>query len=342
MLSEGDLKLLDALQTDPRASWAAVGTALGIGAVTAARRWESLAARGQAWLTAYPGGELLAKMALAFVEVDCAPGEALRLARELARDPHVPTVDYLAGHCDLHLHVIAPTLRELSDYVQQRLSPRPGVVRIRTSLSPRMFTEGSRWRIRAISPVEREALAGRPARSAAPVRFSDLDRALIVALGEDVRASAASLALRLGAGATTVRRRMEILLAHGAIRLRCEIARPLSPAPVTAMLWLRVPPDKLETTARSISMLPEIRMCAALTSKANLLAVAWLGSHHDADALEARLAAKLPWLEIANRAVSLRTVKLMGHLVEGDGRSVGVVPMNFWSPVRPLDGISPA
>ncbi|WP_033296049.1 Lrp/AsnC family transcriptional regulator [Amycolatopsis jejuensis] len=336
MLTESDLKLLDALQTDPRASWSVVGRALGIGAVTAARRWDQLSARGQAWLTAYPGGDLLATMALAFVELDCAPGESLRVAHELARDAHVPTVEYLAGPCDLHLHLMAPTLRDLSDYVQHRLSRRPGVARIRTVVSPRLFTEGSRWRVRAISPGEREVLVGRPGRSTAPLRFTDLDRSLALALGEDVRASAASLASRLEVSATTVRRRLDILLAHGAIRLRCEIARPLSPAPVTAMLWLRVPPDTLETTARSLATLPEVRMCAATSSDANLMVVVWLGSHHEATALEAGLSEKLPWLQVVNRATTLRTIKLMGHLIDEAGHTEGLVPLDFWAPVKPL------
>ncbi|MBB4684850.1 Lrp/AsnC family transcriptional regulator [Amycolatopsis jiangsuensis] len=335
MLSEPDLKLVDALQTDPRAPWSVLGDALGIGAVTAARRWEALVSRGYAWLTAYPGGELVAKMVLAFAELDCEPGETVRIAHELAADPQVATVEHLAGHCDLRLHLLVPTLRDLSDYVLHRLTSLPGVRTARTVLAPRMFAEGSRWRVRAISPVEREALTGRASRPTAPLRFSELDRALILALGEDVRASAASLALRLGVGATTVRRRLETLLSHGAVRLRCEIARPLSPAPVTAMLWLRVPPDKLETTARSLATLPEVRLCAALTGTANLLVVVWLSTHQDAVALEGSLATKLPWMEVVDRAVTLRSIKLMGHLLDESGLAAGRVPLDFWSVPKP-------
>ncbi|MFE3177534.1 hypothetical protein ACFXPA_23985 [Amycolatopsis sp. NPDC059090] len=55
----------------------------------------------------------------------------------------------------------------------------------------------------------------------------------------------------------------------------------------------------------------------------------------------AGLAAKLPWLEMVNRAVLLRTLKPMGHVLDGTGRSEGVVPMNFWAPVRPLNGVFP-
>ncbi|MFD9887754.1 Lrp/AsnC family transcriptional regulator, partial [Amycolatopsis sp. NPDC059027] len=331
MLSESDLKLVDALQASPRVPWSALGRTLGIGAATAARHWDGLVERGEAWLTAYPGGELRARLTLALVEIDCGPGEPLRVARELAADPHVPTVEYVAGHCDLLAHVVAPTLREVSDYVIHRLSRLTGVVATRTVVSPRLFAEGSRWRVRAISPDQRRALAPAAATANGALRFTDLDRALLLALGEDARASAAALAQALGVGASTVRRRLDALLGRGAIHLRCEIARPLSPAPVTATLWLRVPPDKLEATARTLGRLPEIRMCAAISGAANLCAVVWLRSQHDTVELESGLAAKLPWLEIVDRAVTLRCVKLMGRLMDDTGRSAGRVPLDFWA-----------
>lgn len=333
MLDEQDLKLVDALQAAPRASWSTLGKALGLGAVTAARRWDALVERGDAWLTAYAGGELSAQLALAFVEIDCEPGAALDVAAVLAADVHVVTVEYVAGSFDLLAHVVAPNLRALGAHVLGHVATVPGVARLRTTLSPRMFTEGSRWRVRAISPGQREALATRPVRNRAALRFDEADRALILALGADARASAAALAIELGVGATTVRRRLDALLGRGAIRVRCEIARSLSTAPVTVTLWLRVPPDKLETTARSLAMLPEVRMCAALSGAANLMLVVWLPAQHDTVALEAVLAAKLPWLEITGRAVTLRSVKLMGRVLDAAGRGVGRVPLDFWAAV---------
>jgi hypothetical protein len=103
------------------------------------------------------------------------------------------------------------------------------------------------------------------------------------------------------------------------------------------MLWLRVPPDKLETTARSLAVLPEVRMCAAISGAANLMLVVWLNSQHDTVPLESALAAKLPWLEIVDRAVTLRGIKLMGHLLDDTGLAAGRVPLDFWAPVRPQD-----
>ncbi|WP_254897241.1 Lrp/AsnC family transcriptional regulator [Amycolatopsis sp. Hca4] len=333
MLAEQDLKLADALQAAPRASWSTLGDALGLSAVTVARRWDALVERGDAWLTAYAGGEVVSRLVLAFVAVDCEPGAVLSVADALASDVHVATVEQVAGPCDLLAHVVAPSLRELGAHVAGRVAAVPGVTRVRTTVSPRMFTEGSRWRVRAISPGQREALSAKPARRRAPLRFDAADRALILALGADARASAAALAESLGLGATTVRRRLEGLLGRGAIRVRCEIARSASPAPVTVTLWLRVPPDKLETTARSLAVVPEVRMCAALTGAENLMLVLWLPSPHDVLAVEARLAAKLPWLEITGRAVTLRTVKLMGRLLDSAGRGAGRVPLDFWATV---------
>ncbi len=46
MLDELDLALVDALQVNPRASWAALGDVLELAPVTLARRWQRLAESG--------------------------------------------------------------------------------------------------------------------------------------------------------------------------------------------------------------------------------------------------------------------------------------------------------
>ncbi|MEV5848687.1 hypothetical protein AB0M32_42650 [Streptomyces sp. NPDC051985] len=44
------------------------------------------------------------------------------------------------------------------------------------------------------------------------------------------------------------------------------------------------------------------------------------------------MAALVPSARVLNRAVTLRWVKRMGHLLAPDGRSVGCVPMDLWRP----------
>jgi hypothetical protein len=82
-------------------------------------------------------------------------------------------------------------------------------------------------------------------------------------------------------------------------------------------------------------MLPEIRMFAAISGSANLMLVVWLNSQNDTVQLESSLVSKLPWLEIVDRAVTLRAIKLMGRLLDYSGRSDGRVPLDFWAEVRP-------
>ena len=333
MLSEADLALVNALQVQPRASWSLIGKALGVGPVTVARHWERLVERREAWLTAYPGSAVGERLAFAFVQVDCAPGEAMRVARTVAADPYPTAVDYVAGPCDLVLHLVASSLETVSRYVVDRLAGLPGVVATRTLVAPRMYAEGSRWQVRAISRDQHGTLtAAGPSPGMSP-RFGDLDHALLLALGKNARATHTELAERLGVGASTVRRHLTAALAGGVIRLRCEIARSLSPAPVTMLLWLRVPPDQLERSARTLGRFPEVRMCAAVSGAANLLVGVWLRSAADAVGLESEMVAKLSRLEIVDRAVTLRPVKLGGCLLDERGRIEGRVPMDFWADV---------
>ncbi|GLY70653.1 Lrp/AsnC family transcriptional regulator [Amycolatopsis taiwanensis] len=334
-LNETDLALVNALQINPRAPWSLVGRTLGIGATTAVRRWQRLVDAGSAWMSAYPGGDLARRLGLAFAQIVCAPGKQLEVAQAIAADAHVPTVDYVAGNYDLLAHVVTPGLTEVSDYVVHRLSRVPGVVHARTLVSPKVFSEGSRWQVRAISPEQRKTLRARASRPTPGTAFTELDRALLLALGENGRAACSELATRLGVSASTVRRHVDALLAAGSVRLRCEIARGQSPAQVTALLSLRVPPDQLETTARWFGLLPEVRMCAAVSGSANLFVTAWLPSASDVVSLESGLVTKLPRLEIIDRALVLRPVKLMGHLLDAAGRSTGRVPLDFWSPILP-------
>lgn len=218
MLSELDLALVNALQVSPRAPWALIGETLGIGAITAARRWSRLVADGDAWLTAYPAGDLQARMTLAFVRIDCLPGRAGEVAAAIATDEHVPTVDTVTGPSDLLIHLVAPSLREVAAYVTRRLAVLSGVTGTRTLVAPRLFAEGSRWQVRAISAEQRDTLAAYPPRPG-PIRtFTALDRDLLLALGEDGRASHAELAGRLAVSASTVRRHLDGLLASGWVR----------------------------------------------------------------------------------------------------------------------------
>ena len=92
----------------------------------------------------------------------------------------------------------------------------------------------------------------------------------------------------------------------------------------------RVPPEELERTARSLITLSEIRVCTAVTGADNLMMSVWLRSLGDTQRLEQRLARHLPALELTDRAITLRTEKRIGTLLDEAGRRTGAVPIDPW------------
>ncbi|MEU6017993.1 Lrp/AsnC family transcriptional regulator [Streptomyces sp. NPDC047515] len=327
-LSELDLALVNALQISPRAPWSELAKALDVDAATVARRWERLRAAGHAWVTAYPyrdaGGGAL-------IEIDCAPGQAGAVADTLSTDPHAVTVEHAAGGRDLLITAMATTFGALSRYIVDRLGSISGITATRAHLITRSYTEGSVWRLTSLSRSQQEALAvSRRAAAGGPQQLPAYAQ-LVTAIGENGRMSLSELAELLDISVNTASRRLNRLLESGRLVLRCDLARSLSGSPVAVTFFGTVAAEHLDSTARELARLPEIRQCLALAGPRNLIATVWVSSLVDAQDLEVRLAATLPHLRIADRVVALRAVKLMGRLLDPDGRAVGFVPINLWA-----------
>ncbi len=328
-----DAQLVHALQIAPRASWQTVAPVLGIDPVTAARRWNRLESSGLAWVTGYPGRRLIERICTAFVEIDCRAGSVEDVAETLVGLPQVATVEHMAGGRDLLITVFVPGLGALSDLLLRRIAALPGVTATRASIGTRLYGEGSRWRLRALSTVQSERLrlsSPPPPRSGA-TGLDGPDRALLPELSRDGRGSAVELGRAVGLSAPTVRRRVGRLIADHDLALRCEVARELTEWPVSATLWAVVPADRLAEAVRVLLTLPEVRLCASVTGPHNLLFTVWLHTIQDVQRLETRLGERLPHLQLRDRAIVLRQTKLMGRLLDARGRAAGVVPVDPWA-----------
>ncbi|MFD4022312.1 Lrp/AsnC family transcriptional regulator [Streptomyces sp. NPDC058576] len=332
-----DASLVHALQISPRASWAQLAKVLNMDAVTLARRWKRLTDDGAAWTSCYPGPAMAeaGQGCLAFVEIDCAGGRLTEAAEHLARLPMVTTVEHVTGDRDLLLTVMAPDLGTLSHWITHTLASIPAVTASRTQVVGSIYTEGSRWRLRSLTAAQAAQLAqDRPVgETTGALEVSELDRRIMVALSADGRATYAALAEQCGASPDTVRRRVTGLLAAKAVHLRCEIARPLSERPVAAILWAQVPSDAVETTARRIAGMQDVRLCAGITGRHNLLVIAWVRSVNDVQKLETRVSEQAPGIVIADRAIALWTAKLSGHLLNEHGYRRKTIPIDAWGPL---------
>lgn len=328
-MDELDRAIVHALQIRPRASWTLLGDVLGVNPVTAARRWRRLEETGLAWVTAYPRLSDSRIVVSGVVEVDTEPGAAQDVAQALATESAVANLKLMAGGRDLVATVHARDLNELARLTTYLFQTTPGVRATRTHVSTGVPTEGSRWRLRSLDSLQCariEAALPAPPAAAEPTSWDGLDARLMELLGTDGRMSLRELAAETEAGLTTVRRRLHSLLASR-VSLRCDLARPLSGWPLSAVYFASVPGQYLAETVRVLSGVREVRSCAITAGPHNLVIDVWLRELADVHTFEAHLSRRLPRLTIGDRSVVLRTVKHMGRLLDRDGRCVGVVPL---------------
>ncbi|MFF1690918.1 Lrp/AsnC family transcriptional regulator [Streptomyces sp. NPDC058254] len=331
--SELDLALVNALQLRPRASWSELSPLLGVTASTLARRWDRLTRAGLAWVYAAPGREFTRNRCTAFVLLRCRPQERSRLIARLIALPEAVTIEVTApGSCDLLLDVLAPDLASLSRFLTQELDQLPGIESVSALLATSLYVEGSRWRLRSLDPSQLTALVSHNA-AQEPVRGLELDpvdRALLGELVHDGRLGLAELAERTDTSAPTVRRRLRRLTDSAVLTFRCDIASALAGHPVPVSLLGRIPARDIGTVHRTLAALPECRLVAAVTGSANIFATLWVHDLGDIQRRETALCARLPTLTVTDRVVGLHTVKRMGHLLDEEGRRVGVQPISPW------------
>ncbi|MER8160818.1 Lrp/AsnC family transcriptional regulator [Streptomyces sp. NPDC094472] len=330
IVDERDLALINALQVTPRASWAQLGQALDLDPMTVARRWARLCDSGLAWVTCVAGPALHSDFCMAYIEIECGPGRLEAVAAALSAERPVRYVHHLTGPYGLLVVIALRTPAAVSAYVRHTIDRLPGVRSSRVEMRTVGYSEASRWRLRSLERSQQHVLESLEARPAAVggARVDVTDQELYRLLHEDGRMPFTVLADRAGISEPTARRRVKRLLASRLLRLRCEVAQSISGWPVTAVCWASVPPQHLESTARSLTALQDVRLCCGLTGGRNLLLMVWLRTLGDLPRLEAAITERSSHVTIVDRATVLHTVKQMGRLLDAEGRSIGNVAPN--------------
>jgi DNA-binding Lrp family transcriptional regulator len=334
-VDEVDVALLDALHVNPRASFAQLGSALEISAVTAARRWHRLSASGRAWVSSAPGPQLA--LVCAVYEVEAKPGLTENVGRALAGIPQVASVYVTDGPFGLHSLVFAGDMHALGSLLVDVIPQIGGMVRARAHVGMEWFS-GVRWRLGAISSGQERSVAdedaGSDRRRAHRTRvFDDADHALYLALQHDGRASYRDLAHDLGTSEHLVRRRLASLVRRGMVSFRTDFARGEGGWPAELVLWLAVPHEQLERAGSEIGTWPETRVCLSAVGSANLLVMAQVHQLADLGQLLERIRVTFPAVVLRDQRVVLRPLKSWGRLQDRAGHAAGVVPVDPWAPV---------
>jgi DNA-binding Lrp family transcriptional regulator len=331
-MNELDLELVNALQVQPRGTWAELARPLAVAPSTLARRWERLSAAGLAWVSAVPGREFARARCTAYATINCAHGARSSVITELARYAEVATIEATVGSTDLLLDLLVPDLRALNRFLTEKLDRLAGITSTTVMLVTSLYFEGSRWRLHSLDRQQLTALDTANAQSPPPqsVRTDALDRALLDALVHDGRLSWMELADRTGVSTATARRRVSRLRSHGIVTFRCELANALTNWPLSVSLLGSAPAGEADAVCRSLAGMSGCRVASAVTGPANIFATVWVSDISDIQRLEVAITARHPALTITDRIVGLRTTKRMGHLLDEQGRRTGTRAIAPW------------
>ncbi|MFE7441022.1 Lrp/AsnC family transcriptional regulator [Streptomyces chartreusis] len=323
---ELDIAIVDAVRSAPRVSWRNLAPVLGVDAATISRRWSRMHSEGVAWVTAHPAGGATPSCAL--VEIRCMPGRSGTVADVLASDVEASTVKLTSGARDMMVLAQSPDLDTLSQYLLNRLECVPGVTNIRSHIVTRSALEASRWREGALSPEQRQRLGTSANRR--PDHAGTLeppDRRIIRALNIDGRMSFERIAEQVDMSPVAVRRRLTRLEEAGLLVFRCDTSRHISGHTIAAVYFGSLDVHGLEEAEGKIRTVPGVRACTLVAGPHNVIIDAWLRSAAETHDLERRMRQVLPALRIQDRSVVLRTVKLLGRVLDTEGRSVRSVPL---------------
>jgi len=330
MISELDLEIVNALQINPRADWSRVADVLELSGPTVARRWSALAGQGLAWITPSPGPRYLSAGWSAFINLSSTPEHHGALIERLCAEPAFGTVSLVSGPHDLFVDCFASSHEELMSIITGSFADLPGVTRREVVFVTQLYRQASDWRSGTLEPA-RARLMAKGSTPPPPAYSPDkLDAALLEALARDGRAGWAELGSACGVSAQTARRRVERFLASGYITMRCDTAAAVQQNLREVSLALNVPATQVDDVGRYFAALPSCRLSAQVLGAQNLVVTFWVRDYLEVQAHERELAARAPGSTVISRQAVVRTYKRLGHVLDENGRSTGVVPLPLW------------
>lgn len=322
-LDDIDLRLLHALQVEPRASWTSLGPVIGADASTLARRWSRLEAAGVSWIS----GSMRGSQA-AIVEITVASGLIDQVVATLTADSRIVMLDFTSGSRNLIALISTRDLDTLADFALHVLAAVPGTQNVHLHPITDVYVDGARWRLRALSEAE-VARIPRPAapRPRAPRRVDpDLRDLIARETWIDGRVSVKAIADGHGISAQRVSDAIAVLRESKMLSFRTDIARAYTDWPVSTWFFIEGPAQVVQAAHQLLRQVPEIRLAVATASRSNLVVLAWLKSLADIGRLEAVLERSLPGARITDRSPVLRALKHLGRRISDDTRVLDGAP----------------
>ncbi|WP_168709270.1 Lrp/AsnC family transcriptional regulator [Arthrobacter sp. PAMC25564] len=273
MLDDLDRQIVAALIRNGRAPWRLIAAVLGQQERTVARRGNRLLASGAVRVQSFPSPAALAPVDLYMLRVTAAPSSVTAVGTWLAERPETHWICALSGasECIVELFLERDAV---GPFLYGELAALDGVRDL--SLEPifEYYRTVSGWRpdlltleqYEALSPSELPHFATRYAEFGMP-RLDEPNRALAELLRANGRITVEELATGLGVSKATASRRLETLIANGAVYVRAVLDPASIGYPVEGLLTVRAQAPALDAAGRYIADLPATRWAANIAGR---------------------------------------------------------------------------
>ena len=276
-IDELDRGIIQALYVDPRAPFSRLSEVLGSSEQTIARRYRRLFEGHVVRVVGQLDSQRLGRSDWA-VRIRCAPGSAPAVATRLAEHPDTAWVQLTSGGTEIFSTIRSRDPGQRTPLLLSQLSVGRQVVALEaycllhlfaTGISPPPGTNDLRQKEidRLLSPARIRTSTER-----STVTLEDSDWPLVQALAEDGRATYRQLAERTHWHESTVRRRIEELMASAVLSFDVDLDTEAVGIGAPALLWMSVVPAKLAQVGRALADRPEVPFVAATTGSTNLVA----------------------------------------------------------------------
>ena len=316
-------QIVRCLQLQPRAPFSVIGAVLGVSEQTVARRYRGIRNDGLVRVIGAVNPRALGLHDW-ILRLRCRPEGTQALGTALAKREDVSWVSISAGGSEIVCALRARSQAD-SDDLLGRLPATAPVLELSAVMLLNHFAgaDPRDWPgVHDALTIDqaKEIIASAPAVEIDPAAapLDSVDGALLDMLSRDGRTSYAVLARTCGLTEARVTRRVAALQASGALYFDLDLATAALGTPLSAYLWLTVPPGRIDEVGRELASYDDVHFVAAITGATNVIAsITCTGM----DALYLFVTERLGALDgVRSVEVSpvLRRLKQAGAITEGD------------------------
>ncbi len=204
--------------------------------------------------------------------INTLPEKTDTIVDQLASEDHIYHALVCGGHFNIMVTAVFENFEMLSDFVRIHLNSISGITAIDTMMVLKMIKPS------VFALTDEDYL---PANKDENLRLDSFDLSLINELRHDARQSQAELAVKLGASATTIRRRMHRLLENNVLKMIAVTNPRISIHRVRAAIGIKTYRGKIFDVASELASLERITHAVICAGRYDIMVWADFDQSHE-------------------------------------------------------------